>query len=1080
MNSIIDCLEHWTAVQPDKCFSSFLGIDGKERETYTYLTFHERTSHLAEYLFLQMNLKRGDRALLVYPPGLEIIVAFIACARAGVIPVPVSPPILMGFEGGLAKLAVVARDCQATTALTTTSFYRSYQQLLTQRRVASFRQKPSEQPTLDWVTTDDVRGEPSDGFRNDSARILFLQYTSGSTSDPKGVIVRHENVIHNARSTLDHTPIGVSWLPQCHDMGLIGYYLFPLITGGTTYGFSPTDFLKRPLLWLQTISRVRATYASSPNFGFEYCLREDKIPSEQLSEIDLSSLRVLMNAADSVQANTYRRFIERFATYGLRPQAHVVAYGLAENTLAVTNCGRRIVTVDKRLLEQGTVQIAGAHLPKDQLSFASCGAPLDGIQVRIVNPESRAILGQKQIGEIWVAGKSTCAGYWNRPEQTRAAFANAVANDPKDRKFYLRTGDLGFLEGNELFVCGRIKDLIIIRGIKYYPQDIEILVESASRQIRSGGVAAFNGDQEEETLIVLAEVKSRQDLPDPAQIARAIRTRYYIEPHRIVFVPRGAIAKTTSGKIARGMTRRRWLNGELPTIATHLNVNETEGTATLALMGRFRYLLERFNLTGQEEHTFVEIGMDSLSLVTLLMDIERFLEEHGAGELIDEVDARLLQRLTVAEFFAILGRFDKSDAPIATLRHLLQQIKQGNEVYERDCMQSDAHLDLINQIEVLSSDEALTNVLLTGPTGFFGPFLLSSLLTRTPYTYYALTRSAHPEHGMERIRASLRRARVWTRRLDEELERRVHVVCGDIAQPDLGLCSRDWKSLSTGINAVFHNAARVNYVLNYDALRPPNVCGTRELLRFAYTGIQKEFHFISSTIIFGWTVKETLLEVDKNDAMANLDFGYAQSKWVAEQLVFEAGRKGLKVCVYRPSFISASTAGVGSRDDIAILLLAFMINHGIAINALNQISFLPADIAADNIAAIFKQRQIGACALHVTVDGYYNMINITRLITRNYGYRFVYYDIPSFVAEMKRRCTRDDPLYPLLEFFTRSHLKIAAMQHKRYNNDQYREARRLSSNARGDPPLEDTVSYLMDYMLREDMIPCADHSRAAH
>jgi acyl-CoA synthetase (AMP-forming)/AMP-acid ligase II len=279
----------------------------------------------------------------------------------------------------------------------------------------------------------------------------------------------HENVIHNARSTIDHTPIGVSWLPQYHDMGLIGSYLFPMIAGGTTYGFSPLDFLRRPLLWLQTISRVRATYASAPNFGFTYCLREDKISSKQLEDLDLSSLRVLINASEPVSADTYLRFKARFAPYGLRSQAYIAAYGLAENTLAVTHYGRRIVAVNKRLLQQGTLHIEHTQLAHNHnLRFVSCGRPLDGIYVRIVHLESHVTLGEKQVGEIWIAGKSTCQGYWQRPQLTQEIFRNAVANDRKDHNAYLRTGDLGFMHEGELFICGRVKDLIIIRGVNYY------------------------------------------------------------------------------------------------------------------------------------------------------------------------------------------------------------------------------------------------------------------------------------------------------------------------------------------------------------------------------------------------------------------------------------------------------------------------------------------------------------------------------------------------------------------------------------------------------------------------------------
>ncbi len=1072
MGSIIDYLEHWAQIQPDKCVFSFLDQDGKERDNYTYLAFHERTRHLAAHLAGDVGLKLGDRVLLVYPPGLELIVAFFACARIGAIPVPVYPPTPMSFEAGLSKLAFIAHDCNAKAALTTRGFLRSYQLLLAKRRITSLWLSGPELPKLDWVTTDDVRGLAPDSFGNNCGETLFLQYTSGSTSDPKGVIVTHDNVIHNCGSTLDHVPICVSWLPQYHDMGLIGYYLFPLLTGGTTYGFSPLNFLKRPALWLQMISRVKATYTSSPNFGYEYCLREDKLSLEQLEGVDLSSVRVMMNAAEPVRSETYTRFFDRFAPFGLRPESYVVAYGLAENTLAVTHHGRQIVTVNKSQLQQRALHLENGQ-PKNnnQLQIVSCGQPLDGVDVRIANPETRAVLGEKQIGEIWIGGRSVCAGYWNRPELSNEVFGGTLANDPENRSKYLRTGDLGFYYEGEVFVCGRIKDLIIIHGVNYYPQDIEAIVEASSRKIRKGGVVAFDVDEGGEALVVVAEIRSAEDQPDPIEILRAIRTQYYVEPQKLVFVPHGAIAKTTSGKLARRRTRERWLASEMPVIATFTSTKRPDpGADVTGLRERFQYLVELYSLTGREEFTFAEIGIDSLTLVQLLDDIKQLLVEHGAGSLVKEVDVRLLQRLTVAEFFSLLDQFEKaSDEPLLALKYVLRRVQAEHESYERDCMKSDAELEL-GRVEMPANQAAVHNVLLTGATGFFGPFLLNSLLQETPYTYFILTRSTDPVHGLDRIRAGLRRANLWTPALDEQLEKRVRIYCGDLARHNLGLRSEHWKTLTTQVQAICHNAALVNYVLNYDALRPHNVDGTRELLRFAATGVPKEFHLISSTFIHGWTVKNTLLETDHNAEMKNLDFGYSQSKWVAEQLVYAAGKQGLKVRVYRPSLISASADGIGGRDDIAVRLLAFMIRHGVAVKAKNQISFLPVDVAAHNIAAIFKQRQTKAITFHVTVDDYYNMMDVTRVITRDYGYSFEYYDIPEFVEQMNQRCTREDLLYPLVDFFNSSHPKIAAMQHKRYNNDEYRRARAESGSERRDPSLDNTVSYLMKFMLKDGII----------
>jgi thioester reductase-like protein len=1079
--TLIDFLTEGATAQPDRALYTFLDVEGRERDTYTYLAFHERTRHLAEHLKTRMGLGHGDRVLLVYPPGLEVIVAFFACARIGVIPVPVYPPTPMYFEIGLAKITFVANDSGARAALTTRGFYRSYRLLLAKRKLSAPWRRAPGLPKLEWITTDDIRGVASDGFVDDAGDELFLQYTSGSTSEPKGVVVSHRNVIENGLATLDHATVAVSWLPQYHDMGLIGYYLFPLVVGGTVYGFSPLDFLKRPALWLETVSRVRATYTSSPNFGYEYCLRRDKFPDAAAEGLDLGSLRVLMNAAEPVRPETFERFFERFEPCGLRPEAHVVAYGLAENTLCVTNHGRHIVTANKRLLQQRKLHLE-PHQAKNvnQVRIVSCGAPLAGIDVRVVDPETGASLHEREIGEIWLAGGSTCSGYWRRPELTDEVFGGRLRDDPGGTR-YLRTGDLGFLHEGELYVCGRIKDLIIIRGVNYYPQDIEKIVEAASPRIRTGGVAAFDAGESGEALVVLVEVRRPDDLPDPRAIARAVRTQYYVEPHVIAFVPPRTISKTTSGKTARPLTRQRWLDGAITPIATHVSAAEEEPAGDLSgLRERFQYIVELYNLTGHEEYSFAEIGIDSLTMVRLIEDIKDLLEAHGAGELVRHVDVRLLQRLTIAEFFSFLDQFERAaDQPIAALRYVLTKIQEDHEAYERECMRADAILEPLTPREA-SSGAPVTHMLLTGPTGFFGPFLLSSLLRKTPYTFYAVVRATDPIHGLDRIRASLRRSRIWTPELDGALERRVHVVCGDVARHNLGMKSETWRALTTKVQAVCHNAALVNYVMGYDALRPANVDGTRELLRFAHSGVPKEFHLISSTFIYGWTVKAELKETDANPEMAHLDFGYAQSKWVAEQLVYAAGRQGLPVRVYRPSLISASSNGVGSRDDIAVRLLAFMINHGLGVDAKNQVSFLPADLVADNIASMVGRPAPTGTTLHATVDRYYNMADVTRVITKRYGYAFTYHDIPRFIAEMNRRATKDDLIYPLLDFFNRSQDKLAAMSHKRYNNDGYQRARAAIADARPDPALEETVAYLMEFMFREGIVQPRNRNAATN
>jgi thioester reductase-like protein len=1066
MEFITEYLDHWAEIQPERVLYRFIAVDGALKASLTYRAVSLRTRNLAAWLARTAGLRRGERVLLVYPPGLEIVVALLACARLGVIGVPVAPPVASAIAACLARAAFAARDCQAVAGLTTASLCRQ----LREGGDHSDAEADAFARQLRWIPTDGIGQPDAADFRDDPNPILFLQYTSGSTSDPKGVIVTHRTLQHNARGTVDHVPTGVCWLPQHHDMGLIGYYLFPLATGGTTIGFSPLDFLRRPRLWLETISRYRATFSSAPNFAFDYCLREDKIPSSDLDGIDLTSLRVLMNAAEPARAETYTAFAEKFAACGLQPQAHVVAYGLAENTLAVTNHGRRSIAVDSTRLRAGVAAAARTGSATDrQTRLMSCGRPIDGVGVRIVDQASGIALSERQVGEVWVSGSSICPGYWARPELTRAIFHAAISDDTPDRDTYLRTGDLGFLLEGELFVCGRIKDVIIIHGVNHYPQEIEQTVEVASPVIRRGGVAAFEGAGADEKLVVVIEAHPGA-LPDISAVINAIRTRCGVAPDVVAVVPLRTIDRTTSGKMAHNRTRERWLDGTLPVIAvTRAAVVRQRGSGAAE---RLQVILDSCGLTGDETISFAECGIDSLSLVMLIEDVERLFREHGADELIEQVDTRLIQDMSVATFCSLVETFDTApERAVTALRGLLRKTRSEQDRLEQACMRADASLERLPCRAEPLAPAAASDILMTGATGFFGPFLLAGVLQRTRLACHVLIRAADPAHGMARIRDGLRQANLLTADVESALATRVHVIPGDISRPMLGLEPQVWNDLAARTDAVLHNAALVNYLLNYHSLRPHNVEGTRTLLRFAATGQRKAFHLISSTIIFGWTTSPVLLESDTNDGMANLDFGYSQTKWVAEQLALAAARQGLPVSIYRPSFITAAADGIASQDDIVIRLLAFMINHGLAVNARNQASFLPADVMAANIAAIIGDGGSPGQTLHLTVDAYNNIVDVTKIITRIYGYRFRYYAIPEFVSEMKRRCTRNDLLYPLVDFFVRAWRKLEAMEAKRYNNDRYRTARSASGNHVAEPALEETVSRLMSYMLRERLIP---------
>src|ERR1700686_248878 len=433
--SILDKLDSLGDEHPHKLLYSYIDLNGSQIEGYTYASFLQRTKAIAGYLRRERRFRAQDRLLLAYPPGLEMICAFFGCVRAGLIPVPVYPPSSHGFQSALYKMVHIAKDCQAAGILTSKDYHGSLKTNLARSGVSASGVDVDYIAGLRWIVTEDLVDTISDETFNGASKLLFLQYTSGSTRDPKGVMVTHENVLHNCPRVIDHpAPVVVSWLPQYHDMGLIGCYLYPALKGGTTYGFAATDFIQRPVLWFDAIKTYRATATAAPNFAYDYCLRAGRLSRESLENCDLSSLRSLMAAAEPIKPGTYTRFLQAFQPYGLKSESFFVAYGLAENTLAVSHGGRNIISVNKNGLALGKARMTTEVSEIGAATqIVSCGTRRPGLMARIVDPEKHVALEPGRIGEIWIAGGSKVPGFWNTPELTLKLFhARLGADSPYD------------------------------------------------------------------------------------------------------------------------------------------------------------------------------------------------------------------------------------------------------------------------------------------------------------------------------------------------------------------------------------------------------------------------------------------------------------------------------------------------------------------------------------------------------------------------------------------------------------------------------------------------------------------------
>lgn len=538
--------------------------DGETAEdSLTYAELDRRARAVGA--LLQARGAQGQQALLLFPPGLDYIVAFFGCLYAGVVAVPAYPP---HHNRNLPRVQAIARDARASFALCT----QGISDVLTRQFTGT-----EGFESLQCFTTDEIPTGAEEHWQDPgvtSETLAFLQYTSGSTGSPKGVMLTHGNLLHN--SELIHRACGtssssrvVSWLPPYHDMGLIGGILQPLYVGAQGILMSPTAFLQRPYRWLKVISDFQAAVSPAPNFAYELCART--VTPEDRATLDLSSWEVALNGAEPIRPETLERFAVAFGPYGFRREAFYPAYGLAEATLMVSGGTKgEPVTVkqfSRPALEQHRAVSAEGVEGHD---LVGCGRGLAGQKIVIVDPESRTPCDSGEVGEIWIAGPSIAQGYFHRQEKTDSTFRAYLAG--MEEGPFLRTGDLGFLTAEgELFITGRLKDLIIIHGRNLYPQDIEAAVERSHPSVRPGCGAAFAVEVGgEEKLAVVYEV-DRHLKSDPETVIRAIRgtvlAECEVQPHAVVLIRMATVPKTSSGKIQRHACRRDFLNDNLNVVA---------------------------------------------------------------------------------------------------------------------------------------------------------------------------------------------------------------------------------------------------------------------------------------------------------------------------------------------------------------------------------------------------------------------------------------------------------------------------------------------------------------------------------
>jgi 8-amino-7-oxononanoate synthase/acyl carrier protein len=662
---VVSILEHWAEHRSDD--PAFMFTDGEPVEQrLTYAQLWDEVRGLAGYLQGRCRIRTGDRVLLLYPPGLDFVIGFFACHAAGAIAIPAYPPRRNRKASRIRSIVV---DADAKWALST----RSVVDQLTGDRWHE------DLVGVQLLGSDDPACRDRHRWRRprlSSDSLAVLQYTSGSTGSPKGVMLTHRNLVANSeliRSAFEPTrdSVGMTWLPTYHDMGLVGGVLMPLYIGRLNVLMSPMTFLQRPARWLQGISKYGVAISGGPNFAFQLCV--DKINDRELEGVDLSSLQIAFNGAEPIRAATLDAFTERFEPYGFRRSAFLPCYGMAETTLIVTGGPAKTRPVMRYFDGPGLDEkIVRPVRPESESArrLVGCGAVLPDENVIIVDPDSRKVLPADSIGEIWIQSPSVGSGYYQRKDATEQTF-NATTIDGQGP--FLRTGDLGFLFDGQLYVSGRLKDMIVVRGVNRYPQDIEETVERASSVVQAGAVGAFamEFDDREQLAIVAETVRVRdQDWDSHLQtIRRAVTSEHELPPDAIYFVRNSSVPKTSSGKIQRHACLHAIRDGELKVVAKWVRWEEaasapTDGAAhpmmqaasaraagdaigaddvshpiAAAIKHHVRNVAgERASSLNLDTNIVLDLGLDSLERLEIARNLERTFGGRFPEQVLDEIE----------------------------------------------------------------------------------------------------------------------------------------------------------------------------------------------------------------------------------------------------------------------------------------------------------------------------------------------------------------------------------------------------------------------------------------------------------